>query len=75
MSKRRTMTIGVYMARVSKGWGNAQVVLDDNRDDQQRRVIINVRDPNDLNYLREQLNAIEQDWKARIATLVGGGGF
>ncbi len=75
MSKRRTMTMGVYMARVNKGWGNAQLVLDDNGNDQCKRLVLNIRSPSDLSYLRDQLNEIERDWKKSLADLAGGGGF
>jgi hypothetical protein len=64
--KTRTMTLGVFVVDARKSWGKAALVFVDSRNDIRRKAVIEITGPSDLNYLRERLDEIENDWKKRL---------
>lgn len=67
--KFRTMTVGVFHARLSKGWASTTLTLEDTTGDSARRVVIEIDRPSDVQYLRMQLDEIEEYWKKQLAEL------
>lgn len=64
MSKR-TLTIGVGHASVSKSWANSALIVEV----ADKKAVIQIRDPWELRYLRMQLDLIEEGWKNDMAAL------
>jgi hypothetical protein len=61
------MRIKADLGEVNLGWSNASVVLKQFANGKEtRRVTIEVFEPYMLEYLREQLDKIEANWKKRL---------
>jgi hypothetical protein len=67
--KFRTQTVGVFHAYIRKSWAASALIFEDTRDDQAKRVVIEIDSPYDVAYIRERLNEIEAEWKRQLAEL------
>ena len=65
MKVRRTK-IGVSIVTAKPSWSNSQLVFEEYTDKGMKEVVVTIREPYEIAYLREQITEIVDYWKKKV---------
>ena len=65
MKVRRTK-IGISIVTAKPGWSNSQLVFKEYTDKGMKEVVVTIREPYEIAYLREQITEIVDYWKKKV---------
>lgn len=68
MRTRRTK-INVYHCETNVSWANSHLKFIEMNGEERKEVVINIRDPSDVDYIRDQLNKIVDGWHKKIGAM------